>query len=71
MRKDYRDLVICDSCQWAASLLIDSYSFSKCPKCMSENIEIIPVEDYEKYSFNIHRIRGIDLEFSDDRTKTR
>ena len=66
MRNNYRDLVICDSCQWAASLLIDSYAFSKCPKYMSDNIEIIPVEDYEKYSFNINRIRGIDLEFSDD-----
>ena len=71
MRKEYRDLVICNSCQWAASLLIDSYIFSKCPKCMSDNIEIIPVEDYEKYSFNINRIRGIDLEFNDDRTRIR
>ncbi|HYZ60478.1 MAG TPA: hypothetical protein VE544_12545 [Nitrososphaeraceae archaeon] len=71
MRKEYRDLVICNSCQWAASLLIDSYAFSKCPKCMSDNIEIVPVEDYEKYSLDINRMRGVDVEFSDDRTKTR
>ena len=38
---------------------------------MSDNIEIIPVKDYEKYSFNINRIRGIDLEFNDDRTRIR
>ena len=70
MRKEYRDLVICDNCQWSASLLLDSYTFSKCPKCMSDNIEIIPVEDYEKYSFNINK-RGIDVEFSDDRIRSK
>jgi hypothetical protein len=38
---------------------------------MSDNIEIVPVEDYEKYSLDINRMRGVDVEFSDDRTKTR
>jgi hypothetical protein len=38
---------------------------------MSGNIEIIPVEDYEKYSLNINKIRGIDVEFSDDKTRSR
>ena len=71
MRKEYRDLVVCNSCQWSASLLTDSYTFSKCPKCMVDNIEIIPVEDYEKYSFNINKIRGIEVEFSDARVKSR
>jgi Zn finger protein HypA/HybF involved in hydrogenase expression len=71
MRKEYRDLVICNSCQWSASLLMDSYKFSKCPKCRADNIEIIPVEDCEKYGFNINKIRGIDVEFSDDRAPSR
>jgi hypothetical protein len=38
---------------------------------MVDNIEIIPVEDYEKYSFNINKIRGIEVEFSDARVKSR
>jgi hypothetical protein len=38
---------------------------------MAEDIEIVPVEDYEKYSLNIHKARGIDVEFSDDRAKSR
>ena len=42
MRKEYRDLVICNNCQWSASLLMDSHIFFKCPKCMGDNIEIIP-----------------------------
>lgn len=61
-----RDLVTSNSRQWSASLLMDSYTFFKCPICMSGNIEVIPVKDYEKYSFNINRIRGIDVEFSDE-----
>ena len=48
-------------------MLMDSYLFSKCPKCMSDNIEVIPVEDSERYSFNINKIRGIDIEFNDER----
>lgn len=67
MRKEYRDLVICNSCQWSASLLTDSYTFYKCPNCMSDNIEVIPVGDYEKYILNIRKERGIDVEFSDDK----
>lgn len=47
LRKEYRDLVICNSCcynavsYWSASLLIDLYTFSKYPRCEAENIEII------------------------------
>jgi Zn finger protein HypA/HybF involved in hydrogenase expression len=71
MRKEYRDLVICNSCQWSASLLMDSHTFSKCPKCMSDNIEVIPVEDHERYNFNINKIGGIEVEFSDERARSR
>jgi hypothetical protein len=69
LRKEYRDLVICNSCQWSASLLTDSFTFSRCPSCAADNIEIIPVEDYEKYNFSISKIRGIEVEFSDDRIR--
>ena len=69
MGEGYRDLVICSSCQWFASLLKDSYTFSQCPRCMTNNVEVIPVEDYEKYSLNIDRVRGLNIEFSDDRTR--
>jgi hypothetical protein len=34
---------------------------------MSDNIEKIPVDDYEKYSINVDKIRGIEVEFSDER----
>ena len=70
MRKEYRDLVICNNCQWSASLLTDSYTFFKCPKCMANNSEVIPVEDHEKYSLSVNKIRGIDVEFSDGRHRS-
>jgi hypothetical protein len=38
---------------------------------MAEDIEIIPVKDYEKYSLNIQEDRGIDVEFSNDKIKSR
>ena len=66
MRKEFRDLVICNNCQWAASLLMDSHTFVKCPNCITDNIEIVPVQDYEKYSISINKIGGVGVEFSDD-----
>jgi hypothetical protein len=46
------------------------YTFSKCPNCMADNIEVIPVEDYEKYNISVNKIRGIDVEFSDDKIRS-
>jgi hypothetical protein len=37
---------------------------------MTDRIDVIPVEDYEKYSLNINKTRGIDVEFSDDRIRS-
>ena len=69
--RGYRDLVICNNCHWSASLLEDSYRFPQCPSCNADNIEVIPVEAHEKYSFSISKLRGIDVEFSDDEIKPR
>jgi Zn finger protein HypA/HybF involved in hydrogenase expression len=66
--QEYRDLVVCKSCHWSASLLKDAYIFSQCPQCGGDNIEIIPVDNNEKYSLNIDKGRGIDIEFRDNRT---
>ncbi len=69
MKEGNHDLVICNSSQWSASLLKDSYRFSQYPRCMADNIEVILVEDHEKYSISIDKVRGFDVEFSEDRTK--
>jgi len=63
--QEYRDLVICNNCLWAASLLKDSASvnFQLCPTCGRGDLEIIPVADYESYKMSIDNKRGIEIEF--------
>jgi len=63
--QEYRDLVICNNCLWAASLLKDSASvnFRLCPICGKRDLEIIPVGDYESYKLSIDKKRGIEIEF--------
>ena len=59
-----RDLVICNNCLWALSLLRGSHVFDCCPVCNSKNLEVIPVEDYEVYKLEISRKRGLSIEFT-------
>jgi Zn finger protein HypA/HybF involved in hydrogenase expression len=66
--KEYRDLVICNNCLWAASLLKRSTGFKICPICRSENLEVIPVEDYESYKMNIDSKRGIEIHFTKEKS---
>jgi hypothetical protein len=63
LEKEYRDLVICNNCLWAASLLKGSHGFKICPICGNEELEVIPVEDYESYKMNVDSKRGIDIDF--------
>jgi len=67
--QEYRDLVICNNCLWAASLLKDSASvnFQLCPTCGKGDLEIIPVADYESYKMSIDNRRGIEIEFVKDK----
>lgn len=60
--EEYRDLVICNSCLWAASLLKGSHGFIACPLCGNISLEIIPVNDYEQYTMNI-RNKNVEIDF--------
>jgi hypothetical protein len=64
---EYRDLVICNNCLWAASLLKGSTGFTICPICRNENLEVIPVEDYESYKMNFDKKRGIEIKFTKEK----
>jgi hypothetical protein len=59
-----RDLVICNNCLWAVSLLKGSQGFVYCPICNGRNLEVIPVEDYEAYKIGIRGKRGLSIEFT-------
>jgi hypothetical protein len=60
----YRDLVICNDCLWAVSLLRIMPKFSNCPICKSKNLEVIPVTNQESYTMRIKEKRGIEIEFA-------
>jgi hypothetical protein len=64
MGSENRDLVICNNCLWAVSLIIGSKHFDRCPLCNGKNLEVIPVEDYENYKLSMSRIRGLSIEFT-------
>ena len=59
-----RDLVICNNCLWAVSLLKGSQVFHRCPVCNDKVLEVIPVEDYENYKLEINLKRGLSIEFT-------
>jgi len=65
--QEYRDLVVYNNCQWLASLLEDTYKFSRCPECNADTIETIPVDNNEKYRLSFDKWRGIDIEFESDK----
>lgn len=64
--EEYRDLVICNSCLWAASLLRGSQGFQTCPTCGNTVLDTIPVGDFEAYTMEI-RNKNVDIEFTKDK----
>ena len=65
---EYRNLVICNNCLWAVSLLKGSTGFKICPICRNENLEVVPVEDHESYKMNIDSKRGIEIDFTKEKS---
>ena len=66
MGEEYRDLVICNGCLWAISLLRGSHGYDVCPSCGNRNLDVIPVNDYERYTMNV-RNKNVELEFTKDK----
>ncbi|HKX82503.1 MAG TPA: hypothetical protein VJL54_09640 [Nitrososphaera sp.] len=64
--EEYRDLVICNSCLWATSLLRGSHGFQKCPICGNEILDTIPVGDYEAYTLEIKN-KNVEIEFKKEK----
>ncbi|HEV8387566.1 MAG TPA: hypothetical protein VGQ03_08085 [Nitrososphaera sp.] len=64
--EEYRDLVICNSCLWAASLLRGSKGYQICPICGNVVLDTIPVGDYEAYTIEI-RNKNVEIEFTKEK----
>lgn len=62
-----RDLVICNGCLWATSLLKGSHGYSACPLCGNLVLDTIPVNDYEAYTMNIKN-KNVEIEFTKEKS---
>ncbi|MGA7976316.1 MAG: hypothetical protein WB975_03695 [Nitrososphaeraceae archaeon] len=47
-------------------MLTGSAGFSRCPVCARSTIEVIPVNDHERYSVMLKGNRGYEIEFQND-----
>jgi hypothetical protein len=49
--RSYHDakFIICNSCLWCASWLAGDNFFQRCPICMGEKLELIPIGRTEAY----------------------
>ena len=61
--EENRDLVICNNCQWAASLLRGSEGYAVCPICGNSSLDTVPVNDYESYTMDV-RDKTVDIQFN-------
>ena len=62
--KNYYDakFLICNSCLWCASWLIDDYFIQSCPTCRSEKLELTPITRTEGYHIKMDG-NGVSMEF--------
>lgn len=62
--RNYHDarFLICNSCLWCASWLIDDYFIHSCPTCRSEKLELIPIARTEAYHIKMNG-NGVSMEF--------
>ena len=60
--EEYRDLVICNGCLWAVSRLRGSPGFMACPACGNISLDVIPVNDYERYTMSV-RNKSVEIDF--------
>jgi hypothetical protein len=59
--------LLCGSCFWCASYLDLCETVEKCPSCMNDKVESMPVSDKEIYTFGYDAMRGVTLAFKSNR----
>ncbi len=57
--EECQDLVICNNCLGAASVLRGSVSFKTCPTYCNSNVDTIPINDHAAFKM---KIRGKNVE---------
>jgi len=59
----YRYFVLCQSCYWTATILTKTENY-ECPLCPGKNVELIPLNSNEKYEYDLHPDKGLEIKFS-------
>jgi hypothetical protein len=60
---DKRNFLICKTCLWCASWMACPLTTKSCPLCGGNEVESMPISDYESYSLDYDYIHGLRLEF--------
>ena len=59
-----RFFLMCKSCYWCASCLVDDQAyFSICPECLTNKMEWLPISHSEYYRINFDQKMGMVLHF--------
>jgi hypothetical protein len=64
---DKRFFLMCKSCYWCASCLMDDQAyFSICPECLTDKMEWLPISQSEYYRLDFDQKLGMVLQFSNN-----
>ena len=62
-----RFFLMCKSCYWCASCLVDNQAyFSKCPECLADKMEWLPISQSECYRLDFDQKLGTVLHFTNN-----
>jgi hypothetical protein len=56
---DKKNFLICKVCHWCASSLTGIRTSTICPSCSSNEMESMPISDYESYRLDNDYIHGL------------
>ena len=60
---DKRNFLICKTCHWCASCLTNPVTSNSCPLCGRNEVESMPIADYESYKLDYDYIHDLTLGF--------
>ena len=59
----YRLFALCEKCYWTATIL-KKVEICQCPVCLSDEVELIPLGNDERYEYSLEPKQGLDIRFS-------
>jgi hypothetical protein len=60
---DKKNFLICKTCLWCASCMANPLTIKSCPSCGRNEVESMPIADYESYKLDCDYIHDLALGF--------